>query len=139
MEELSEEDEDEEEVKEETVKLIQTQRQMTHMNIGDTRGKLYLGVSFKDKVDRDKQQVECCHNIITQSRKSEIIYEDYKVIILCYIMQMILKSAEGQETFLAQQYVLGKSLKIFKEKGDKSVYKEMKQLDDRTCYLLLMV
>ena len=35
--------------------------------------------------------------------------------------------------------MLEKGLKIFKEKGEKSVHKEMKQLDDRTCYLLLKV
>ena len=136
-----EEDEDDEEgkVEEETGRPTRTRRQATRMNIGDTKGKSYLGVSFKDEVDRDKQQVERCHNIITQSKKSEIIYEDYEAMILCHIMQMISESVEGQETSLAQQYVLEKGLKIFKEKGEKSVHKEMKQLDDRTCYLPLMV
>ena len=100
------------------------------MNIGNTKGKSYLGVSFKDEVNRDKQQVECCHNIITQSKKSEIIYENYEAMILCHIVQMISESVEGQGTSLVQQYVLEKDLKIFKEKGQKSAYKEMKQLDD---------
>ena len=138
-EESSEEDEEKEEVEEETARPTQTQRQATCMNIGDTKGKSYLGVSFKDEIDRDKQQAKRCHNIITQSKKSEIIYEDYEAIILCHIMQMISESMEGQETSLAQQYVLEKGLKIFKERGEKSVHKEMKQLDDRTCYLPLMV
>ena len=52
---------------------------------------------------------------------------------------MISESIKGQKTCLVQQYVLEKGLKIFKEKGEKSVHKEMKQLDDRTCYLPLMV
>ena len=86
------------------------------MNIGDTKGKLYLGVSFKDEVDRDKQQVERCHNIITQSKKSEIIYEDYKAMILCHIMQMIFETAQTKEKTFAQKYMLEKELKIFKRK-----------------------
>ena len=35
--------------------------------------------------------------------------------------------------------MLEKGLKIFKEKGEKLVYKEMKQLDNQTCYLPSMV
>ena len=94
---MEEEDEhnEEEDVEEKTGRPTWTQRQATRMNIGDTKGKSYLGVSFKDEVDRDKQQVERCHNIITQSKKSEIIYENYEIMILCHIMQMILESAEG--------------------------------------------
>ena len=35
--------------------------------------------------------------------------------------------------------VLEKGLNIFKERGEKSVYKEMKQLNNRICYLPLKV
>ena len=46
---------------------------------------------------------------------------------------------EDNKKSFTQQYVLEKGLKIFTEQGEKSVYEEMKQLDDRTCYLPLKV
>ena len=60
-------------------------------------------------------------------------------MILCHIMQLILESVEGQGMSLVQQYVPEKGLKIFKKKGEKLVHKEMKQLDNQTWYLPLML
>ena len=52
-------------------------------------------------------------------------------------MQIMSEVTQDKKKSLVQQYVLEKGLKIFKEKGEKSIYKEMKQLDNRTCYLSL--
>ena len=41
-------------------------------------------------------------------------------------MKMIAGVTQDKKKSFAQQYVLEKGLKIFKEKGEKSVYKEMK-------------
>ena len=52
---------------------------------------------------------------------------------------MMSEVTQDKKKSFAQQYVLEKGLKIFKERGEKSIYKEIKQFNDRICYLLLKV
>ena len=54
-------------------------------------------------------------------------------------MQIMLEVTQDKKKSFTQQYVLEKGLKIFKERGEKSIYKEMRQLDNRICYLPLKV
>ena len=70
--------------------------------------------------------MEGCHNIVKQIKNKKIVSKDYEALIFCHIMQMISGVTQDKKKSFAQQYVLEKGLKIFKERGKKSMYKEMK-------------
>ena len=53
-------------------------------------------------MEQDQQQAERCHNIVKQTKSKGIVYEDYKALIFCYIMQMMSEVTQDKNKSFAQ-------------------------------------
>ena len=109
---------------------------MTYDESGNFKNKppTYAQV-VKNKVDEDSKE----------EKKNNILeYDDYDAQILGMLITDMDQHFNTEEKYLekrakqypqhAQQYLINKGLKMFKEIGEEAVYKEIKQQHDRKCF-----
>ena len=87
--------------------------------------------------DEEFERLEHCHNLIPEEHPNPDEDVEYDPALAFVIAQVIVDlnskfSAEGLQ--FAQQYILQKGLKVFKDRGWEASYKELDQLHRRVCF-----
>ena len=91
-------------------------------------------VSWKDLEER---KLEYCHNLVDEvhpNPNDDAEYATCNAMLIARIMDDISNKVTMHGASFAQQYILQKGLKIFKEEGKAAALKEMDQLHRRNCF-----
>jgi hypothetical protein len=81
------------------------------------------------------RQLEYCHNLVAQVKPDEemnIEYGSNKAMLIARFIQEITMNVNKHGASFAQQYMLQKGLKVFRNKGHEASMKEIDQLHKRT-------
>ena len=80
-------------------------------------------------------QTQYCHNLVLQGKfeKKSLEYGEHKTKFVAHLILKIQKDCH------AQQFMLGKGLKEFKEEAPPAVKAELKQMHQRTCFRAITV
>jgi hypothetical protein len=86
--------------------------------------------------------LEYCHNLVAQVKPDEemnIEYGSNEAMLIARFIQDITMNVNEHGASFAQQYMLQKGLKVFRNKGHKALMKEINQLRKRMCFEPLKV
>ena len=90
-------------------------------------------VKFMDQQTETTKYIEQLHNIITQVTKRSECNKKEATIMVIIINDINTRMSKDEHSF-AETYSLKAGMRKFGEQGYNSVYQEVKQLHDRTCF-----
>ena len=107
-------------------------------------GKSYLQESMQAKGSNgsDIHETEYCHNLIAHvhpNPNKDVEYKNTHAMLIARCMDDINNRVTTRGASFAQQFLLHKGLKVFREHGHEAATKEMDQLHRRNCFILISV
>jgi len=138
-------DEEEPDVTATTVAAMPTRRSTRTVAEPNRLQVRHGGKSYDDaQVTLEFNQIEYCHNLITQVPPNPKLDVEYTLadamIIAKFMSDLHIKvSVAGPAYVFGQQFMLHKGIKKFGAEGYKAVLKEIDQLDKRECFKPILV
>ena len=108
------------------------------------KGKSYLQESTQERGSNgsDIREIEYCHNLIAQvhhNPNEDVEYKNTHAMLIARCMDDINNRVTTRGASFAQQFLLHKGLKVFREHGHEAATKEMDQLHRRNCFTPISV